>query len=124
MTGFRGETMIISMATPRNPFSHPPSILTAVITKQFTLQSNLRRVASVIANTYCYLYSLGSAEFDSVIKDFPIQKKKMDLVAKERMNHRTSGNTRELERIISVPKPQGIFLDKTKGLLKVQDDKR
>lgn len=50
------------------------------------LQSNLRRVASVIANSYCYMYSLSAEDFQDVIKDFPIQKKKMDLVARERLN--------------------------------------
>ena len=36
---------------------------------------NLRRVASVYADSYCYLYSLTVEDFNSVLENFPMQRK-------------------------------------------------
>ncbi|XP_076801054.1 potassium/sodium hyperpolarization-activated cyclic nucleotide-gated channel 2-like isoform X1 [Clavelina lepadiformis] len=49
------------------------------------LQQNLRRVASVTADTYCYLYSLSVDHFNEVLKEFPRQRTKLAHVAKVRM---------------------------------------
>nr|AFB83347.1 hyperpolarization-activated cyclic nucleotide channel [Ciona intestinalis] len=49
------------------------------------LQQNLRRVASVIAETYCYLYSLSVDDFNEVLKEFPRQRAKLQHVAQARL---------------------------------------
>ena len=36
---------------------------------------NLRRVASIYADSYCYLYSLTVDDFNSVLEKFPMQRK-------------------------------------------------
>nr|XP_039270745.1 potassium/sodium hyperpolarization-activated cyclic nucleotide-gated channel 2-like isoform X1 [Styela clava] len=49
------------------------------------LQQNMRRVASVIAETYCYLYSLSVEDFNKVLDEYPKQRQKLQHVATARM---------------------------------------
>lgn len=50
------------------------------------LEQNMRRVANVIAETYCYLYSLSVDDFNAILKEFPRQRQKLQHVAAARLN--------------------------------------
>jgi len=48
---------------------------------------NLRRVASVYADSYCYLYSLTVEDFNKVLDDFPMQRKHFYAEAGKRLEN-------------------------------------
>ena len=47
----------------------------------------LRRVASVFADSYCYLYSLTVDDFNDVLEDFPVQRKAFIAEAGKRLDN-------------------------------------
>jgi len=48
---------------------------------------NLRRVASVYADSYCYLYSLTVDDFNNVLEEFPLQRKHFIAEAGKRLDN-------------------------------------
>lgn len=51
------------------------------------LLPQLRRVASVFADSYCYLYSLTVDDFNDVLEDFPVQRKAFIAEAGKRLDN-------------------------------------
>lgn len=59
-------------------------------------QQNLRRIASVTADTYCYLYSLSVDNFNEVLKEFPKQRAKLAHVAQSRLKGKSKKHSNPL----------------------------
>ena len=53
---------------------------------EICLLTSAKRVASVRAETYCYLYSLYSDHFRAVLENYPVMRRTMESVAAERLN--------------------------------------
>jgi hyperpolarization activated cyclic nucleotide-gated potassium channel 2 len=53
---------------------------------------NLRRVASVFADSYCYLYSLTVDDFNDVLEEFPLQRKHFIAEAGKRLDNMNKAN--------------------------------
>lgn len=56
---------------------------------------NLRRVASVFADSYCYLYSLTNEDFNRVLDDFPMQRKHFYAEAGKRLENMKNENQKD-----------------------------
>jgi len=54
------------------------------------LMPNLKRVATVTADTYVYLYSLSVDDFNEVLDAFPLQRQRLMQIAMKRMNEKSS----------------------------------
>ena len=57
-----------------------------MLSVEICLLTQAKRVASVRAESYCYLYSLSVDHFNSVLENYPIMRRTMESVAAERLN--------------------------------------
>lgn len=53
---------------------------------EICLLTKAKRVASVRAEVYCYLYSLSVDHFNAVLENYPLMRRMMESVAAERLN--------------------------------------